>query len=532
MSMMKNLFSFIAILCLLDKANAVGFWNMNIAAAAAKAEAEVLKCFEILKAGSTYTVSEHGVITDIPVKVYDSEHAVKFELTHIALAYINTQILGGGLNNDKELWERASKSYQLYLAGKGNATPVAYHNICHGLHVMLYSMIFAESAFEAPNSQLRTLYAHNNDGEVDRYTAALGFAGLFHDAAHNGIGNTYHKQVIVSDEVDVADVNKSDDVHDTLITSFPLNFDKGGVVLSEIYKGYNYIETELPRIKPNNQGAGFTWEDIHATLAIGFFRSFAGDGDAHGLEAFIRQSILNTNMALHLPSFPDRIANKLVELAADMGTAAGLAAIYGATYLTDAYINPLHIVHGMDIGLNASSNLNLVFHQIGEVNQEFRNELNLLGDIDMTQEDFRASGPYTAFCKDFVDTFKRAQWGFTAFVIKPTIVQGTIPHAEDFPAVTGTLNFRIIQENRKDDTDDALVQRMRDALTLVGTVTAAVPNMNTVANDPYLKYLDKSVSANIGIFSQNDCLEGDMPYTGDEAAAACGRHRRMIRLIV
>lgn len=545
--MMKNLFSFLAILMLTNVHSCVDlFMNMDNEHARAQAEQEVYRCFRVLKDGGVYTLNG-SEITNIPHPIFTNPMGNLFPLTRNTLNFITENLFGDDDAGD-DLWMIASKVYQLFMANATTANAIPFHNICHGLHTMFYSMLMLESAFnlDSGTDESQLMYGvHGNDDDTKKVKLSLaGFAGLFHDAGHNGYGNHIHKY----------DNTLTGTLYDNLIAGLKAqtgwNWDNF-VGITNTTRGINQLRQMLNvTLRGANIGEAFIWEKIHTAIADAVYVIFDGPDDNAANRAQVKRMIMNTNMAHQHTEYAQKAYISLMRK----------GSVNGANYddFRDGgfqeFVQDMdNIVHAADISLNGSNTTNLVLIQVPLVLQEFVDELTAMRQNNYYDGNYNSSGPYGALChnKVYGTLYSAGQTGFNNYVIIPYlsrkpffttyILQNEVP-----PLFTPLLEiyqnaYNGYQGDEYTSTVEAMTNLHEDHGALNGKITG-VNLLTAMATDivqngavynstdvPYVSYLVNNLNLSNDLFNAPvDVNHQDyMPFTDNEFQTACRVIRRM-----
>ena len=413
--MMKNILSFLAILLLANMHSCSDeFLEHDPEVARAEAEQEIYNCFKKLETAE-YTLSEKK-ITKIPLEIYDKPYGNFYSLAKDALKFISKQLFNKD-DGGKELWTIASKVYQLYMADKEEEKAIPFHNICHGMHTMLYSMLLLNSTFakrDGDEKQQLMYGVHGGELDIKNLKLALvGYAGLFHDAGHNGYGNGFYKTA--SDDL----VNLYDGLLSGLKEQEGWDYSSMGDS-TNLEKGIVQLKNKLEALKGTNKENDFIWERIHAEIADAIYVVFNGDTDSDNRE-LVKRLILNTNMAHGHREYENKAFISLIRQFSKDNEAVKYSDWVKGPFQKEVQ-DMDSIVHVADISLNASNNSFLIFLQAPLVLKEFHDEMLKTLDIKAFDKIYQASSTYGALCKNktFATLYSAGQTGFNNFMVKRT----------------------------------------------------------------------------------------------------------------
>ena len=530
MPMIKNLISFLAILMITKHTTCqVNLFNgLDPDRARAQVESEVLTCFQKIKAGgNTYTVANQE-ITDIPHPLFDSPMKILFPMTINVLQYISENLFND-IRFAQSLWLNASKSYNFFDAFTNDGTPVPYHNICHGLHVMLYSALLAQSA-EASEFKFMTIFHKGDDDELKKFISSYAFAGLFHDAGHNGIGNYYYSK----DDVGAAAI------HTNIATVVDETYNPTAMTSGHNdHTGITGLITNLGTLAGTNKEGNFRWETIHGAIADAFFIYYVGKDYNKDYRIFSGHLIDHTDMSMDQHFYRGEIIQEIMKIG-NIKTGNVMTLV---SALEDEMQSIDHFVHAMDISLNASYNTFLIFTEAPLVMQEFVNELEKTRLGTAHDATYDTSPPFTAICDKVYNTlYSVGQTGFNNFVIAPYLERETFLCKN---TLDGVLEQAIVLRDgyrdelteinedlsgveyglKKDQLDQA------EQYILIANFFIEKTKLPAYSGVKYLDYLIKGINKNNTLFTMPvDVGAGYLPFTDGEFQHACRITRR--RLIV
>lgn len=507
-SFLKTL-TIITLLVLQTRAGPCG--ELNLGDCLTQIQVEILKCFTDLP-GENYVVDGNGNITGTVVNIF-ADAGANFPITIASLKFIVENLPSVAVQQQQvqatieKLYKEANISYQLSRLPATSASE--YHNICHGLQVMLYSGIIYHEVFtnEKIDEALYTLNTH----------AAILYAGLMHDSAHPGYGNTIYS---LSDD-------KKEALYLTLMTSLERKAVHGGHDLREV--GHiTSLRQELNAQKAGNQGGAFQLESIHASVAKWIYRVVFTSDLSDMAATRLHSSIMHTNMA-HKPEAFSVIEDALGEVI--------LENIPGFTERFEGYnlLTSHGIVHLADISANLYTNRPLIELIIQDVFDEFLSEITVL-KADAV-DGYMDSNLYGTACGNPYNDIYRSQTGFTHFIIA-VLKEQTIVTRDTLTKLHEKLETRIGELDGLILEDDgvALSQEREAKVELLEKIRAMLANLGETpplyTDFPVLVHLVNSGLANIINFDGNNMVgEVYMPFEKETYDTQCDRHDRRIVIL-
>lgn len=476
-------------------------------------EEEILLCFStMIRDGENYGYS-NGLIDYSPGDVFYLNRQHYFPQTIAALDFIVDKIPKNNAPTGQHLFNKAAEAYQLSRLIEYDQNPVIYHNICHGIQVMLISGVLFESVVKADDDAANKYV----DEDKDITKALIMFAGLFHDAAHDGKTNSAYQ----------LDNGANQNLHLKIAASATrIALTAGNDSGFEI--PYLKIATDIMALYPDNQGDDFTLEKIHKIIAENYYNIIFSKKLEDDALALVKDSILQTNMAT--PNvFKTAIDTFSV---ANEGENEKLAK-FNEKFADGGMVQFVELVHMADIGMNATSNFNGVTDVVKLVIQEFQAELVYLKARGFTYAVTKDTSAFGAFCKkDFDKIWEEGQKGFNDYVIDPTIKNEAIFTSTTISTYYGKLKPKF----------DLLEVGGAEYLATKPLVDGMQQFKDTEFEDLQaytayfgLKYMAKNLAANTTLFTTDglfDSTTGDYLFI-DEAQynEVCIDYDRLLRHI-
>lgn len=298
------------------------------------------------------------------------------------------------------LFHFANSSYAFYSIK--NRQHVAYHNICHGLQVMIFAgMIY----YSAKSNKGMTATQQFAAAELQ----ALMFAGLFHDAAHPGFGNDYYKNL----DDDCAEL------HATIKANIKAFADHGDGVEEGDKVAIKALGDKIGVLAGTNKEGDFLLENIHSLIGTELLKIITrSDGD-HAKKALVKKAIDGTayGVAESVISFN--------ELKGSIATYTKYEEIEGLIGKMIEARNAYKIesfVHMADISANATHSRRFMLATVKGCLYEFLKEIAALqtrkNEAKISAEDAKAVIPYKTIGEKDFEKIMTSQIFFTDAIIR------------------------------------------------------------------------------------------------------------------
>ena len=473
----------------------------------------------------------HKRINAVPNDIFSGNRGLYFPRTIEALKFISTNIHDDGdASKAEDIFKWAAISYQLAYITHEITVPVHYHNLCHGIQVMLISGLMYESITKVDDFYERDLYE-----DKDTHKAVTMFASLFHDSGHPGDTNSRYQ---MNDE-DVVELM------DSFINSVKVI--KTGLEAKSVEdKAMDTLIVYFTRGK-NLTGGDFNLEHFHLGICISFYTLIFGEAMAGGAQRLAERLIRSTNMKSKnvFHDIIDRFVNTNTNQAKKLQRFGEIGAA-GNLFRVD------EITHMADICMNATANFNSVVLVVKLVTLEFLEEMELYKEYT---EDAYPGYPYCGvrwalFNTSYENVWSQGQTWFNDNIISPTIENETV-----FTETTLMGYNDVIVADLKKLTDkevkmdpkplekpDAiekarLIQYLKDFEYFKGTKMSKI-----LKYDDYwiLYYLAEHLAINTTLFkdgtffkapAESDAVNGFLLFEQDRFDAANPSRRRMRKLL-
>lgn len=475
-------------------------------------EEEILLCFNALtKDNEIYSYLGNGLIDQYPSDITKPFRDIYFPQTIEALTFIGTNAPQTAPITAQNLFLAANEAYQLARISEKNANPVTYHNICHGLQVMMMSGVLFESVI-LTDADASAKYVVNHDSTK----ALIMFAGLFHDAGHPGYSNSTFQV----DELSNLDLHKNIASSASLLAS-------NQVFGSDARKKYVELGMNVMALAQDNQGPKFALENIHSTIAIAYYEMIFAIDLADGALQLIKDSILQTNMAA-----PNVLRTAIDEYALTNIESDEELAKFPDQFANGAMVDFRELVHVVDIGMNGTTNFTGVTEVVKLVVLEFYEELSNMKAIGYTYDQLKRLGVFGPVCgNDYDEIWSKGQTGFDWFI-------GTVVKNEAiFTTETIPEYFKVLTK-KLDKMDGESPEKV--ALTAkVGAIAKfqakTYDDLKSYLAYPLLNYLRVNLGINDELFVDETMFKANhasfMRITDLQWASVCTNYDRLLRHI-